>query len=236
MTDTGQQNVSSPRVLIVDDALADRDVIARALRAGGMLCAEAYSLREASAAIISSQPDLVILDLRMPDGHGLASIPSISAAGAPVIVCSADPRESIRVACLEAGAADYIVKPFSPRELAIRAARIVGERAPNRDVQFRAGELALDPETRTASLFGREVKLSPKEYALLAELVRRRGRVTSRDELLAAAWRGDHKPGVATVVEHIRRLRLRIETDPSRPKIICSVRGRGYVLNAPQVS
>ncbi len=221
------------RVLVVEDRSTDRELISRVLRSAGMLCAEATSLRDAAAAARYSRPDLIILDLSMPDGNGLKAIPAICATGAPVVVCSADPREETRVACLEAGAADYLTKPFSPRELAIRADRAVAAATSRSSHVLRSGTLALDPERRNAILSGREVPLAPKEYALLEALIRHQGQTVSRDLLLAEVWGAESAPGPATVVEHVRRLRLRLEADPSDPRIIRSVRGRGYMLVAP---
>lgn len=222
------------RVLVVEDRSTDREVISRALRSAGMLCAEATSLKDAAAAARYSRPDLVILDLQMPDGSGMHALPSICSTGAPVIVCSADPREEVRIACLEAGAVDYLTKPFSPRELAIRAARAVSGRSAG--AAPRTGSLSLDPTRRIAVLDGREVPLAPKEYAVLEALMRSQGRAVERDALLHEVWGSEDTPGPATVVEHVRRLRGKLERDPSQPDIIRSVRGRGYMLVAPKVS
>lgn len=220
----------APRVLVVEDTSTDREVISRALRSAGMLCAEASSLRDAAAAARYSRPDLVVLDLMMPDGNGLEVIPAICEAGAPVIVCSADPRENVRVACLEAGAADFLTKPFSARELAIRAARAVNGRTERVPRNGEGPTVELDPDVRCAVVGGRSILLAPKEYALLEVLMRSRGQLVTRDRLLEEVWGPERTPGPATVVEHMRRLRGKIEPDPRKPALILSERGKGYRL------
>jgi len=219
----------SYRILIVDDSIGDRTLVAEAMRTRGMRCAEATTLKDALRAARVSSPDLVILDLGMPDGDGRTVIEHLAENGFPVLICSGDPREKTRVGCLAAGADDYVLKPFSPAELAIRAERLAKKHASEQQI-IRLPRLTVDVAQRQVRLDGRAVHLPPKEFDLMVALARRNGAPADRNSLLQEVWPEAPRPGLGNVTEHMRRLRNRLNT-PGRRPIILSSRGTGYLLD-----
>ncbi|MBN1937936.1 MAG: response regulator transcription factor [Anaerolineae bacterium] len=179
----------------------------------------------------AEQPDLIVLDLMLPglDGTDVCRVLRTE-SGVPIIMLTARGRESERILGLELGADDYVVKPFSPGELVARARavlrRAAGEaRSPE---TLRGGDVCLDLEAHTCTVDGRNVELSPTQFALLEALMRHAGRVLSRQQLLDAAFEGYFEGYERTIDVHIRRLRTRIEQDPANPQHIITVFGIGY--------
>jgi DNA-binding response OmpR family regulator len=224
---------SSPaRVLVVDDDDAVRLVLRHGLEAQGFVVDEARDGAEALEHVPRVRPDVVLLDLVMPGADGFDVLVRLHALGAAVIVVTGQAELSDRVTGLDLGADDYIVKPVSPIEVAARVRSVLR--------RLRAGDtpgegamvfdgLVVDPLTREVLVHGAGVPTTAKEFDLLAYLARNPRRVLSRDDLLVAVWESSPAwQDPATVTEHVRRLRRKIESDPDNPRWIRTVRGVGY--------
>ncbi|GAC1347951.1 MAG: response regulator transcription factor [Myxococcales bacterium] len=229
-----------PQVLVVDDEPAIRESRAFALRRDGFAIAEAGSLRTAEGA--ASGVDLVLLDLVLPDGNGLDFLRRLrERSDVPVIVLTSRDEESDRVAGLEMGADDYVLKPFSPREVVARVRAVLRRfRAANGEVPGETreaqaplrgpGGLSVDPRTRKAAVGGRELMLSRTEFNLLGAFLLQPGRAFERGEILDAVWGTDVVVGDRTVDVHIKALRRKLEEAGADPQLIETVRGVGYRL------
>jgi len=219
-------------ILLVDDEPAIRESLAFALLRDGFEVSEAASLREARSLVAPA--DLVILDLVLPDGNGLEFLRSLrEASDVPVIVLTSRDEETDRVVGLEIGADDYVLKPFSPREVAARVRAVL--RRATRSAQpeekpIRAGNLALDSSTRKATIADQELALSRTEFNLLALFLRTPGRVFERSQILDAVWGSDVVVGDRTVDVHMKALRRKIEEAGGDPRVLETVRGVGYRL------
>ena len=221
------------RVLVVDDEPAIRESLAFALKREGFLVLEAASLREARARV-EEQVELIILDLVLPDGNGLDFLRTLRArSDIPVIVLTSRDDETDRVLGLEMGADDYVLKPFSPREVTARV-RAVLRRAASKpapeETALRSGALAVDPRTRRATVSASELALSRTEFNLLTVFLGSPGRVFERSQLLEAVWGSDVVVGDRTVDVHIKALRRKIEEAGGDPRALETVRGVGYRL------
>ena len=221
------------RVLVVDDEPAIRESLAFALKREGFAVLEAASLREARA-LIDEQAELIILDLVLPDGNGLDFLRALrSRSDIPVIVLTSRDDETDRVLGLEMGADDYVLKPFSPREVTARV-RAVLRRATSRpapeQTALRAGAFSVDPRTRRASVASSELALSRTEFNLLTVFLGSPGRVFERSQLLELVWGSDVVVGDRTVDVHIQALRRKIEEAGGDPRALETVRGVGYRL------
>ncbi len=221
------------RVLVVDDEPQIRRFLRVSLVAQGYHIAEAAAGEEALAKAAAERPDLVVLDLGLPDVDGQEVIRRLREWSAvPIIVLSVRERESEKVRALDNGADDYITKPFGMDELMarIRAALRHRVQAEAGEPVFRSGDLTVDLGRRVVSVAGRELKLTPKEYDLLRVLVTHAGRVVTHQQLLRAVW----GPGYATEAQYLRvyiaQLRDKIEADPAQPKHILTEPGVGYRL------
>jgi DNA-binding response OmpR family regulator len=220
-------------VLVVDDEPMVREVVARYLTLDGMRVHEAADGVAALAWIGAHRPDLVVLDIMLPGTDGLTILRQLRAAtDVPVILLTARTDEADRVLGLELGADDYVVKPFSPRELAARV-RTVLRRAANAPTVAGAvlefDRLRIDPGTREVIVEGRVVALTPKEFDVLYALAASPRQVFTRRQLLAQVW--DSAPEYqdpATVTVHIGRLRQKIEPEPEDPRWITTAWGVGY--------
>jgi two-component system, OmpR family, phosphate regulon response regulator PhoB len=227
------QETAKFRVLVVEDEVDTRDAIMAALRWAGFLCTEAPDAARAQYIIKHHRPDLVVLDLGLPDSDGLELLRALRADDAlPVVVCSGRGSELDRLEGLDVGADDYVTKPFSPKELALRARAVLrrSNAAPASSV-LRFGQVELSVSTREVTVKGAAVSLTAREFDLLAHLARNPRTVFSRQDLLEAVWASaDGERSEATVTEHMRRLRLKIGDDPTSPKHLRAVRGVGYKL------
>jgi DNA-binding response OmpR family regulator len=214
-------------VLLTEDDGPARMLVARALRAEGFVVAEASDLASTRAALRAARPDALVLDIVLPDGSGLELLRSLVAAGGPpVILATSRASEVDRVLGLEIGAEDYVVKPFSVRELAARIRRTV-RRPPAERSRLEDGELAIDLGSREVRLGDRPIELTGREFDLLAYLVGRPRRVCSREELLRNVWGSSTSwQSPKTVTEHIRRIRRKV--DHARAGRITTVTGIGY--------
>ena len=220
------------KVLIVEDEGEIRDLLEFTLEAEGFSVLKAANGMEAFELLANDAPDLVILDLMMPAISGLEVLQSIRQNGAtPIIVLSALASEENRVRGLQLGADDYVVKPFSPRELVARIQavlrRTAGPVATQSTVAYDG--LTIDTASREVWVRGELVETTAKEFDLLTFLAANPGRVYTRHQLLREVWNSSSEwQQEGTVTEHIRRLRVKIEDDAERPRWLLTVRGVGY--------
>lgn len=218
------------RVLVVDDDPIVREVLTRYLVKDGFEVDEAEDGEAAVAAFQSRLPDLVLLDLMIPKLDGFEVFDHIrSIAEIPVIMLTAKREEEDRIAGLERGADDYVSKPFSPAE-AVARVRAVLRRATSPDgaADLDFGHLRFNGKGRQIFVDGKEVSVTPKEFDLLHFMAEHPGIVYSRLELLEELWDFAYHGDPSTVTVHIRRLREKIEADPSKPKHLVTVWGTGY--------
>ncbi|HKD96605.1 MAG TPA: response regulator transcription factor [Micromonosporaceae bacterium] len=217
-------------VLVVDDDATVSDVVRRYLELAGYTVRLAGDGPAALDAFAERAPDLVVLDLMLPGIDGLEVCRRLRATAPelPVVMLTALGQEADRVLGLELGADDYITKPFSPRELVLRVQSVLRRATgPTTPSLLTDGPLALDTGRRVATLDGRRLALTMREFDLLAFFMRNPGRALRRAELLEAVWGwtfGDQ----STVTVHVRRLREKVEDDPTQPRRIATVWGVGY--------
>jgi DNA-binding response OmpR family regulator len=220
-------------VLVVDDEPIVREVVVRYLAREGHRTLEAADGRSAREAIESADPDLVVLDLMLPGIDGLELCRWIrSNSELPVIMLTARGEEADRIVGLELGADDYVTKPFSPRELAARVRSVLRRSAPASPATERLtfGGVVLEHGTREARKAGAEVHLTAKEFDLLWFLASHMRHVFSRDQLMSSVWGYTAALDSGTVTVHVRRLREKVEDDPSAPRHLQTVWGVGYRL------
>lgn len=224
-----------PVVLLVEDEVQIRRFLRIALASQGFRLVEAATGEEGLAAAATQQPELIILDLGLPDLDGTEIIRRVREWSAvPIIVLSARGQERDKIAALDLGADDYVAKPFAVGELLARmrvalrhAARIAGEPG---EPLFSQGELRVDLARRQVTVAGREVHLTPLEYRLLATLVRHAGRVLTHRQLLREVWGPHHTEQAHYLRVFTAQLRRKLEADPARPQYILTEPGVGYRL------
>lgn len=222
-------------LLIVEDDATVRETLAINLRAEGY---EVHTAEDGEAGLGLARrlaPDLIVLDVMLPKLDGLTVCRLVrKQSQVPIILLTARGTETDRIVGLETGADDYIVKPFSLGEFLarVRAALRRGPSAVRGLTELRAGSLKLDLMARRAHLNDEQVELTPREFDLLAALMRNRGAVLTRQLLLEQVWGEDFMGDSRTVDVHIRWLRQKIEADPSQPERIVTVRGVGYRFEA----
>jgi DNA-binding response OmpR family regulator len=224
-----------PRILVVDDDVTVSEVVARYLERDGFAVEVRADGREALDRALAEPPDLVVLDLMLPGMDGLEVCRRLRAiAPVPIVMLTARTQESDRIVGLELGADDYVSKPFSTKELVarvravLRRARgplVAGSPEPAR--VHVDGDLEVDVAARQARLGGEVVALTAREFELLAFLARHPRRAFAREEILEHVW-GYRYGDTSTVTVHVRRLREKIEPDPSQPARIVTVWGVGY--------
>jgi DNA-binding response OmpR family regulator len=221
-------------VLVVDDEPTVREVVASYLRRDGHDVTEAADGTAAVELVEARSFDLVVLDMMLPGVNGLDILRRIRQIGdMPVIMLTARAEEADRVAGLELGADDYVVKPFSPRELAARVNGVLRRAAPKpvSDAASRLeyGSLVIDQRSREVILDGELIDFTPKEFEVLAHLAASPREVFSRADLLRDVWQSSPDwQDPATVTVHVRRIRNKIERDPENPRWITTVWGVGY--------
>lgn len=220
------------RILVVDDEPQIQRFLKPALAASDFDVLTAATVREARRLALARSPDLVILDLGLPDGDGKSLIADLrSFSRIPIIVLSARDREGEKVEALDLGADDYIEKPFGIAELLARirtALRRTAVPAATVDETYVFDDLTVLPATRTVSRAGEPVHLTPKEYDLLLQLVRNAGRVMTHRQLLSAVWGPAHVEDVQYLRVTVGQLRAKIEADPGRPRLILNEPAVGY--------
>jgi len=217
------------RVLVVDDEPTVRDVVARYLERDGYVVCEVGDGDEVAAAVETFRPDLVVLDVMLPGRSGLDVLRDLGNR-VPVILLTARTDETDRVLGLELGADDYVVKPFSPRELVARVRSVLRRGgAPTGTAVMAFDGLRVDTVAREVHVDDALITLTAKEFDLLAHLASNPRQVFSRAQLLESVW--DSSPAYqdpATVTVHVRRVRNKIERDPEQPRWIATVWGVGY--------
>ena len=226
----------SKTILVVDDAESLRTMVKSYLTQEGYRVVTAANGREALFVARQERPDLILLDLMMPELGGFEFITAHNRDGdAPVIILTAKIEESDKVLGLELGADDYLTKPFSLRELTARIRAVLRraeKSAAASSALLRVGELLLDRDSRLVTAAGNTVELTPSEFDLLATMMASPGRVFSRLDLLDKL-QGDAYEGYERTIDvHIRNLRTKIETDPRNPRYVQTVYGIGYRLAA----
>ncbi|MGH2987181.1 MAG: response regulator [Solirubrobacterales bacterium] len=226
---------SADRVLVVDDEPMVRDVLARYLARDGFEVETAADGEAALAAFESDRPDLILLDLMLPRVDGFEVFRRLREGGvaSPVIMLTARGEVTDRIVGLEIGADDYVSKPFSPKEVVARVRAVLrrSRAAAGEDDTvdpLRFGELEIDARTREVRTRGVLVGLTPKEFDLLHLLASSPRTVFSRYRLLDQLWDVAFQGDPATVTVHVRRIREKIEADPSRPRHLVTVWGAGY--------
>ncbi|WJT00632.1 response regulator [Novosphingobium humi] len=223
---------SAAKILVVDDEMAIRRLLRGSLTRAGLDVVEAANAREALAALSIDKPDLVLLDLGLPDRDGMELIGPIKAAKAALLVVSARDATGEKVAALDLGADDYVTKPFDTEEVLARVRVALRNRllAENAAPLVRLGTVEIDLAARIVRRDGAQVHLSPKEYGFLAELARYPGRVVSHAAILRAVW----GPGQEQAVEYLRvaarGLRRKLEDVPVEQSMIRNEPGIGYRL------
>ena len=219
-------------ILVVDDEPTIAEIVARYLQRAGYEARIASDGTEALALAAERTPDLVVLDLMLPGVDGLDVLRKLHSDGGrtPVVLLTARGEESDRITGLRLGADDYIVKPFSPRELVARVDAVLRRAIPDHDdgPPLRFEGLEIEPSARRVLAAGREVALTAREFDLLLFFARNPGKVFTRDQLMEAVWQYPFWTDATTVTVHVRRLRAKIEPDPARPTRVQTVWGVGY--------
>lgn len=230
----------SPTAIVIEDEPQIRRFVRGALESEGWLVHEAGTLRDGLAAAGTRQPDLLVLDLGLPDGDGVGLIRDVRGWSAvPIIVLSARIDEADKIAALDAGADDYLTKPFGTGELLarvranLRRPRAAAGGAANGDVGeplFRFGEIEVDRAARLVRRAGAEVHLTPTEYRLLGVLVANAGRVITQRQLLREVWGPSHSEQSHYLRIYMGHLRQKLEADPAQPKHLLTETAVGYRL------
>lgn len=227
------------KILVVDDELPIADILKFSLEKENYQVVMAHDGQEAVDKATAEQPDLILLDVMLPKKDGFAVCREIRAfSSVPIIMLTARDSEIDKVLGLEIGADDYVTKPFSNRELMARVkanlrrqqqpadAKPAGEQKP----KYTVGDLVIDTATYEVSKHSVDMGLTHREFELLVYLIKHRGTVLTREQLLQEVWGYDYYGDVRTVDVTIRRLREKIEDDPSNPEYILTRRGVGYTL------
>ena len=221
-------------ILLAEDERKLRDLVRSYLEQAGFNVLSTESGAEALSLADSAAPDLLILDLGLPDIAGETVARELRAnGGVPILMLTAKSSEEDRVAGLEAGADDYVTKPFSPRELVLRVQAILrrgGQSGGNGVLSYGAGTLVIDEARRTVTVRGKDADLTPTEWGILLALASYPGRVFSRFELVNRV-RGYEFEGYERIIDsHVKNLRRKIEQDAGNPEIVTTVLGGGYRL------
>ena len=222
------------RVLIVEDDPAIRLLLRRSLERSEHSVTEAADARTALAALVRECPDLVLLDLGLPDRDGLELIPAIKASGAALLVVSAREATAEKVAALDLGADDYITKPFDAEELRARVRTALRHRAGSQPPpsQIKCGDMLVDLDARRVTMKGQDVHLAPKEFGVLAELGRNAGKVLTHSHLLRTVWGPAHLDDIEYLRVTIRAIRRKLGEEP-QTSVIRNEPAVGYRLVPP---
>jgi two-component system KDP operon response regulator KdpE len=227
---------TGPVVLVIEDEPQIRRFLRHTLGSEGYMLLEATTAKDGMAEAASHPPDIILLDLGLPDMDGLEVIRNIRTwSQAPIIIISARGQEHDKVAALDIGANDYLTKPFSIPELMARirvllrsASRTGG--GDNKDSVFTVGDLTVDLGRRVIKFHGKEVRATPIEFKLLSVLVKHAGKVLTHRQLLNEVWGPDNTEEANYLRVYIHQLRHKIEDDPARPKYLTTETGVGYRL------
>ena len=225
-----------PRILVVEDEPAISEPLAENLEREGFDTEVAATIGDARTAMEQRPPDLILLDVMLPDGDGRDFARDVRRdSDVPIIMLTARGEEIDRVLGLELGADDYVVKPFSVRELTARIRAIMRRgRSPGRRVPIEIGDLRLDPASRTVTKGNQALELAAKEFDLLHMLMANAGDVLKREQIMDEVWDPHWFGPTKTLDVHISWLRKKIEDDPSNPLYITTIRGVGFRFLAPE--
>ncbi|GAC1641627.1 MAG: two-component system response regulator KdpE [Candidatus Acidiferrum sp.] len=228
--------MSSAKILIVDDAQQVRRVLRTALSAEGYTIFEAGTGEEALESLRTSPPDAILLDVNMPGMTGLATCQEIRRhSDVPIVMLTVRNAERDKVMALDAGADDYVVKPFGMQELLARLRAALRRRgAPAKLTNFESKTLTVDFETRQVLAQGKEVHLTPKEFELLRQLIASAGKPLTHRRLLQTVWGPDYGDEPEYLRVMINQLRKKIESDPAKPKLILTEPWVGYRFQPPK--
>mgnify|MGYP001312945868 FL=1 len=231
---------SDHKILVIEDDRILREALRYSLVAAGYEVVVASDGGEGLVSARQSSPDVVVLDLMLPSLSGMEVCKALRRDGSilPIIMLTARDSEIDRIGGLESGADDYVTKPFSMRELIARVTAQIRRMQMIKSISQNAtdeildlGELVINRASRNVTLNGKSVDLRPREFDLLTHMAANPGRVYTRDQLLHDVWGFEYIGDTRTVDVHVRWLRLKIEEDPARPKILGTVRGVGYRIN-----
>ncbi len=229
--------IAETSILIVDDEPALREALTYSLSREGYAVSSAATSAEAFARMDRQMPNFIVLDLGLPDADGLELCRRVrSRSSVPILMLTARQSEVDKIVGLEMGGDDYMTKPFSMRELLARIKAILRRSSQETDARqmdtIEFGETVIDRLAHRVTHKGEEITLTPLEFEMLSFLAENRGIVFSRETLLDRVWKYSYPEGSRTVDVHMRWLRQKIEDDPARPKILLTVRGVGYKLEA----
>lgn len=222
-----------PLVLLIEDESAMRRFLRAALGTHDFRLVEAGTMREGLAQAAGRNPDVILLDLGLPDGDGLDATRQLREwTTTPIIVLSARGQEQDKIAALDAGADDYLTKPFSVGELLARIRVALRHRSAGGEppAAFEAGALKVDLARRSVTVAGEDVHLTPTEYKLLAVLVKHAGKVLTHRQLLLDVWGSHNATQTQALRVYVTQLRHKIEQDPARPRVLITEPGVGYRL------
>jgi two-component system, OmpR family, KDP operon response regulator KdpE len=228
-------NAGEPRVLVVDDEPQIVRGLGVILRNAGFRVEEATTKQEALDAVSVRPPDAIVLDLVLPDGNGIEVTSEIRRwSHVPIVVLSAVGDEQQKVRALDAGADDYVTKPFGTEELLARMRAVLRRRSEDADPVIRVGELEIDLADRSVRRDGEEVHLTPIEFDLLAQLAEHPGRLVTHRQLLQQVWGPGYEDETHYLRVHFAHVRAKIEPDPSSPQYVITEPGIGYRLRVEQ--
>ncbi len=230
---TAVQDGSQHQILIVEDDLDTAEVVAALLETAGYSTVSVETGSTALEEIQNSSPDLVLLDLHLPDIDGFDVLRQVREHSfLPLIILSGFSQERDKVTALEAGADDFMSKPFSPEELVARVGALLRrvKWTPIPEPRLVVRQLELDLARRQAVLRGRKLRLTPIEYGILATLMRSAGQIVSHDDLLRTVWGEQYEGDFSVLRVNISRLRQKLEENPRHPTYIVTVPGQGYTM------
>lgn len=221
------------QILVVEDDENTAEMITALLGDAGYEIVAVHSGMRALDAVTTAPPDLILLDLNLPDTNGINVLRHVREHSfLPMIIISGHTQQQEKIAALEAGADDFLTKPFAPDELLARVKALLRrvDWTPEPQTRLRLRRLELDLPRRMVSIRGRRLHLTPIEYGLLVTLMRRAGETVTHDELLLAVWGKNYKGDYSVLRVNISRLRQKLEDNPRRPQYIVTVAGRGYTM------
>ena len=222
------------RVLVVEDDRKTAELVCKALQEAGFAVDVVHDGNDAVATLAAGSFEVIVLDVMLPGRDGLAVVRQIRTRGdkTPVLLLSARGSVEEKVEGLNAGADDYLPKPFALQELLARVRALLRRGSETRDVTLRVADLSLDTTTRVARRGERKIELTNREFRLLEYLMRSSGRICGRMMIIEKVWEYNFDPGTNVVDVYIRKLREKIE-EPDEAKLLHSVRGAGYMIKEP---
>jgi two-component system KDP operon response regulator KdpE len=223
---------NGPSILVIDDEIHIRRMLRLSLEAHNYQVLDATKAEEGLAMIACEHPDLVILDLELPDMDGLDALKKLREwSQTPVIVLSIRNTEKDKIDLLDCGANDYLTKPFGMGELLARIRAVLRQRIPGTSEGiFRTGNLQIDFSSRIVTINNAELKLTPTEYSLLRFLALHAGKILTHNQILKELWGPDFQPDTSYLRVYILQLRRKLEDDPANPKLLLTEPGIGYRL------